>query len=405
VAIDPPCDVLVIGGGLAGASAALHAADAGLSVRMLMKKPFDQSSSAWAQGGIAAAVGPDDDPTLHVDDTLDAGAGLCNVQSVEFLTRNAGAAIAWLRQQGVAFTTAPETPGDLHLTREGGHSRRRVVHAADATGEAVMDVMARKVLSHPGIQVLEDQIAVDLISSERLRPDTPRRCLGAYALDLAADRVITYPARAVVLATGGASKVYLYTTNPDTSTGDGIAMAWRAGCRVANMEFMQFHPTCLYHPHAKSMLISEAVRGEGGKLVLPTGERFMDAHDPRGELAPRDIVARAIDYEMKRGGYDCVYLDITHKPAKEILEHFPNIARRCQEFGIDITREPIPVVPAAHYGQPAGQQFPAGELRLRPLGGDTPAHGPRLDAGTVADAARLGREPGHRRRRADRGGP
>jgi len=349
VVTDSNCDVLVIGGGLAGAAAALHAADAGLSVQVLMKRPFEQSSSAWAQGGIAAAVGPDDDPKLHVADTLDAGAGLCNVKSVEFLAQNAGAAIAWLREQGVAFTTAQDPTGGLHLTREGGHSRRRVVHAADATGEAVMDVMSRKVLGHPSIKVLKNQIAIDLIRSDRVATGAPPRCLGAYALDLDKDEVMTHSARAVVLATGGASKIYLYTTNPDTSTGDGIAMAWRAGCRVANMEFMQFHPTCLYHPHAKSMLISEAVRGEGGKLVLPTGDRFMDAHDKRGELAPRDIVARAIDYEMKRGGYDCVFLDITHKPAREILEHFPNIARRCQEFGIDITREPIPVVPAAHY--------------------------------------------------------
>ncbi len=346
---DDPCDLLVIGGGLAGQASALHAAEAGFSVRLLIKKPFDECSSAWAQGGIAAAVGPDDDPELHVADTLNAGAGLCKLESVQFLTRQAPQAIAWLQKQQVGFTEMPDGLAALHLTQEGGHSRRRVVHAADATGRAIMDAVTAQILRHPSIQVCTNQIAIDLICSDKISAAGARRCLGAYALDVKTKKVVTHAARAVLLATGGASKVYLYTTNPDTSTGDGIAMAWRAGCRVANMEFMQFHPTCLYHPHAKSMLISEAVRGEGGVLVLPNGKRFMDAHDPRGELASRDIVARAIDFEMKRGGYDCVYLDITHKPAKEILEHFPNIARRCQEFGIDITREPIPVVPAAHY--------------------------------------------------------
>jgi L-aspartate oxidase len=349
VRTEPACDLLVIGGGLAGLASALHAAEAGFSVKLLVKKPFDECSSAWAQGGIAAAVGPDDDPELHVADTLDAGAGLCKVDSVKFLAQQAPGAIAWLREQHVAFTEMPDDHAALHLTREGGHSRRRVVHAADATGQAIMDAVTVQVLQHPSITVCTRQIAIDLIRSDKVSEGADKRCVGAYALDVSKNKVVTHAARAVLLATGGASKMYLYTTNPDTSTGDGIAMAWRAGCRVANMEFMQFHPTCLYHPHAKSMLISEAVRGEGGLLVLPNGKRFMDAHDPRGELAPRDIVARAIDFEMKRGGYDCVYLDITHKPAKEILEHFPNIARRCQEFGIDITREPIPVVPAAHY--------------------------------------------------------
>lgn len=346
---DQSTDLLVIGGGLAGLASALHAANEGFTVKLLIKKPFDQCSSHWAQGGIAAAVGPDDDPELHVADTLDAGAGLCKVPSVQFLAQQAPRAIAWLRDMHVAFTELPNSQRQLHLTREGGHSRRRVVHAADATGQAVMDAVTVEVLKHPLITVCKEQIAVDLIRADKISPNGEKRCVGAYALDRKTNKVQTHAARAVVIATGGASKVYLYTTNPDTSTGDGIAMAWRAGCRVANMEFMQFHPTCLYHPHAKSMLISEAVRGEGGLLVLPNGKRFMDKHDSRGELAPRDIVARAIDYEMKRGGYDCVYLDITHKPAKEILEHFPNISRRCQEFGIDITREPIPVVPAAHY--------------------------------------------------------
>jgi L-aspartate oxidase len=315
---------------------------------LLVKKGFEESSSNWAQGGIAAAIGEDDSPILHLADTLEAGAGLCHRDTVELVTGRGPECVRWLEQQGVRFTRNADGRA-LHLTQEGGHGRRRVVHAADASGRAIVSALAERVRANPAIRVLDGHLAVDLISAAKLRAPDGNRCLGVYALDRAAGRVMTYPARAVVLATGGASKTYLYTTNPDTSTGDGIAMAWRAGCRVANLEFVQFHPTCLFHPQAKSFLISEAVRGEGGRLLLPNGRRFMADHDPRGELASRDIVARAIDYEMKRGGYDFVYLDISHKDPAEILRLFPNITARCREYGIDITRQPIPVVPAAHY--------------------------------------------------------
>ena len=340
----------MLGAGLGGLSAALRLADAGLSVGVLRKKPSCESSSAWAQGGIAAAMAAEDSPAEHAADTLTAGAGLCKRETVDFVVGQAPEAIRWLQRQGVAFTPGDDhEPGSLHLTREGGHSRRRIVHAADATGNAIIVSLEQRVHEHPGIQVLDDRIGIDLITSGKQKQSGANRCVGVYALNRTSGRVETLAARSVLLATGGASKIYLYTTNPDTSTGDGIAMAWRAGCRVANMEFVQFHPTCLYHPLAKSVLISEAVRGEGGVLRLPDGRRFMDAHDPRAELAPRDIVARAIDAEMKRGGFDCVYLDISHRPAAEITHHFPNIAQRLKGFGIDITRDPIPVVPAAHY--------------------------------------------------------
>jgi L-aspartate oxidase len=346
-------ETLIIGGGLAGLSLALRLADSGIKVGVVAKRPLTESASIRSQGGIAAAMGADDSPEIHATDTLLAGAGLCQEKTVRYVVDRGPDAIQWLTERGVAFTTIdePSPPGtcNLHLTKEGGHSRRRVVHVADATGRAIMTVLREQADAHPNIEFLSNHIVIDLITSEKLGPTYDNRCLGAYALDRHTNEVLTLAAKSVVLATGGASKIYLYTTNPDTATGDGIAMAWRAGCRVANLEFVQFHPTCLYHPHAKSILISEAVRGEGGILILPDGRRFMPDHDDRAELAPRDIVARAIDSEMKRGGLDCVYLDIRHQPANQILKLFPNTAKNCESFGIDITREPIPVVPAAHY--------------------------------------------------------
>ncbi|OGI58654.1 MAG: L-aspartate oxidase [Candidatus Muproteobacteria bacterium RBG_19FT_COMBO_61_10] len=343
-------DVLVVGGGLAGLSLALRLAE-NAQVTLLAKADLPQGSSLYAQGGVAAVLNETDSYENHIQDTLTAGAGLCHGDTVEYVVRHGPAAIRWLIDQGVPFTLETGADGHphYHLTQEGGHSHRRVVHAADATGRAMETTLEALVRRHPNIHLYEHHIAVDLITRQKLRAADDNRCLGVYALNKITGLVGVFSARVVVLATGGASKVYLYTTNPDTSTGDGIAMAWRAGCRVANMEFMQFHPTCLYHPSAKSFLISEAVRGEGGRLLLPDGTPFMQDHDPRGELAPRDVVARAIDYEMKRHGLDCVYLDISHKPADFITGHFPNIYRRCLEFGFDMTRKPLPVVPAAHY--------------------------------------------------------
>jgi L-aspartate oxidase len=340
--------VLILGGGVAGLGAALRLANGGRKVTVLAKRVLTEGSSQYAQGGIAAVMAASDSVDSHVEDTLQAGAGLCRRETVEFIAENARASIEWLLNQGAGFTQE-EGSDELHLTREGGHSNRRIVHATDATGAEVMRALEAKVRACPDIEVIDHCIAVDLITSSKLGVAGENRVLGVYAFNKQSGQVETLTAGTVVLATGGASKVYLYTSNPDTSTGDGIAMAWRAGCRVANMEFVQFHPTCLYHPHAKSFLISEAVRGEGGKLILPNGQRFMSGHDERGELAPRDIVARAIDYEMKRGGHDSVFLDISHQSAEFIHEHFPNISQRCQSFGFDMTTDALPVVPAAHY--------------------------------------------------------
>ena len=340
-------EVAVIGSGLAGLTVALNLAQQ-RQVAIVTKNELLDGSSDWAQGGIAAVLASDDSLDSHVSDTEIAGAGLCNPQTTRYVVEHGREAIEWLIAQGVPFTRDQTSDIGYHLTREGGHSHRRVIHAADATGHAVQTTLEARVKAHPNITVLEHYDAIDLITGEKLGLDD-RRCYGLYALDDKTGNVVTIGADQVVLATGGAGKVYLYTTNPDTATGDGIAMGWRAGCRIANMELVQFHPTCLYHPHAKSFLISEAVRGEGGVLRLPDGTRFMPNHDPRAELAPRDIVARAIDFEMKRRGLDCVYLDITHKSEAFLKEHFPTIHRRCLEFGIDITRQPIPVVPAAHY--------------------------------------------------------
>jgi len=346
-------DVLIIGSGLAGLSLALRTAEH-KKVCLVSKRRVNDTASDWAQGGIAAVINDDNDTVeAHIQDTLTAGAGLCDAAVTELVAKQAKPAVEWLIEQGVGFTREQDDSG-YHLTREGGHSHRRVIHAADATGHAIQTTLSEKVRTHPNICLLENHIAVDLITTRKvtqtkIEQADDNSCLGAYVLDNHTGKVITIAAQNTILATGGAGKVYLYTTNPDVSTGDGMAMAWRAGCRVANMEFIQFHPTCLFHPHAKSFLISEVVRGEGGLLKLADGTRFMPEYDVRAELAPRDIVARAIDFEMKKRGLDCVYLDISHKPLAFIMEHFPNIYRRCLELGIDMSKAPIPVVPAAHY--------------------------------------------------------
>lgn len=337
-------DVLIVGSGLAGQSAALRLAPH-CRVALISKRSLEDSASGWAQGGIAAVLDSKDSIEAHIHDTLVAGAWLNDEKATRFVVENGRRVIEWLIDQGVPFT---KDDAGYHLTREGGHSARRVIHVADATGSAVQETLTRKVRANPNITVLEDHIAIDLITGDKLGK-ADKRCHGAYVLNNRTGEVITIGAPNTLIATGGAGKVYLYTTNPDTSTGDGIAMAYRAGCRVANMEFIQFHPTCLYHPQAKSFLISEAVRGEGGLLRLPDGTRFMPEHDDRAELAPRDIVARAIDFEMKKRGLDCVFLDISHKGEEFIRGHFPNIHARCLELGIDIAHDPIPVVPAAHY--------------------------------------------------------
>jgi len=342
-------DVLVIGGGLAGLSLALRLADS-VKIAIIAKGPLIESASLYAQGGIAAVLDDEDSVEKHVEDTINAGGGLCDPDIVQHVVEHGRESIQWLIDQGVLFTREPgeDGSGGYHLTREGGHSRRRVIHAADATGRAVEMTLGEKVRQHKNITIFEQHIVVDLITSAKLG-QPGNRCLGAYVLDRNSGKVISIAARAVAMATGGANKVYLYTTNPDVSTGDGIAMAWRAGCRVANMEFIQFHPTCLYHPRAKTFLMTEAIRGEGGKLRLPNGKEFMSQFDPRAELAPRDVVARAIDHEMKCLGIDHVLLDISHKPADFIRLHFPNIYARCMEYGYDMTKEAVPVVPAAHY--------------------------------------------------------
>ncbi len=348
-------DVAIVGSGLAGLSVALHLADH-RKVVVISKRALRDGASDWAQGGIAAVLDSADSHDQHVSDTLIAGAGLCDEGATRAIVEQGRAAIEWLISQGVPFTRDDDAEMGFHLTREGGHSQRRIIHSADATGHAVQVTLEEQVRRHPNITLLEHHYAIDLITSDKVgvQDGTPH-CLGLYVQDVTTGQVQTIAADHTVLATGGAGKVYLYTTNPDTATGDGIAMAWRAGCRVANMEFIQFHPTCLYHPYAKSFLITEAVRGEGGLLKLPAaagaaaGQRFMLSHDERAELAPRDIVARAIDFEMKKRGLDYVELDISHQPADFLKEHFPTIYARCLELGIDITKQPIPIVPATHY--------------------------------------------------------
>ena len=351
-------DVAIVGSGLAGLSVALHLAQT-RKVAIISKRTLLDGASAWAQGGIAAVLDSGDSHEQHVADTLIAGASLCDETATRYIVEHGREAIEWLIDQGVPFTRDATAEMGFHLTREGGHGQRRIIHAADATGHAVQVTLEQKVRAHPNISLFEHHVAIDVITSNKLRPKVAHgsqpRCYGLHVQDVNSGEVLTFEAEHTVLATGGAGKVYLYTTNPDTATGDGIAMAWRAGCRVSNMEFIQFHPTCLYHPYAKSFLITEAIRGEGGLLKLPpeagahAGERFMPAHDARGELAPRDVVARAIDFEMKKRGLDYVNLDISHQPPEFLMEHFPTIHARCLELGIDITQQPIPVVPAVHF--------------------------------------------------------
>ncbi|UTM57800.1 L-aspartate oxidase [Photobacterium sp. CCB-ST2H9] len=346
------CDVLVIGSGAAGLSLALRLAPM-CQVLVLSKGPRSEGSTYYAQGGIAAVFDETDSVDSHVEDTQIAGAHLCDEDVVRFIAENARDCVQWLIDAGVPFDqedNSTDAQPRYHLTREGGHSHRRILHAADATGMAMQMSLQDNVHNHPNIQVLERHNALDLITSHKLgQTEQPNRVLGAYIWNRQRESVETVRAKFVVLATGGASKVYQYTSNPDVSSGDGIAMAWRAGCRVANLEFNQFHPTCLFHPEARNFLLTEALRGEGAYLRRPDGSRFMPEFDERAELAPRDVVARAIDYEMKRLGADCMYLDISHKPADFVTKHFPTIYEKLLTYGIDITTDPIPVVPAAHY--------------------------------------------------------
>ena len=344
-------DILIIGSGAAGLMAALHLANS-CKVAVLSKGEISDGATNWAQGGIAGVLTKTDSVESHIEDTMKAGAGLCDPKIVRHVVDHSRQAIDNLIEVGVPFSRYQGTDKkfNYHLTKEGGHSHRRIIHAKDATGKAVQETLESKAQEHKNIVILANFVAVDLITKRHLaNGKAAKGCFGAYVLDVYEDRVKTIRAKATILATGGASKVYLYTSNPDGATGDGIAMAWRAGCRVANMEFNQFHPTCLYHPRAKNFLITEAIRGEGGVLKLPDGTRFMPGFHERAELAPRDIVARAIDHEMKRLGLDYVHLDITHKGAKFVHNHFPTIHKRCLGFGYDMTKEALPVVPAAHY--------------------------------------------------------
>ena len=344
------CDVLIIGSGAAGLTLALHLAK-NADVVIISKGPLNEGSTFYAQGGIAAVFDENDSVESHVTDTLIAGAGLCDKQAVQYTAENAKACLNWLIDQGVEFDKeeTSQGKGKYHLTREGGHSHRRILHAADATGKMIQTTLAQRVKQHSRIRIFERYNAIDLICQPLANKESEKQCIGAYLWNRNSEKVESIYAQKTILATGGASKVYQYTSNPDVASGDGIAMAWRAGCRVANMEFNQFHPTCLFHPEAGNFLITEALRGEGAKLRRPDGSRFMPSFDKRAELAPRDIVARAIDFEMKRLGADCMYLDISHKPANFIKQHFPTIYQRTKALGIDITKQPMPVVPAAHY--------------------------------------------------------
>jgi L-aspartate oxidase len=345
-------DFVVLGSGIAGLFFALKVAPRG-RVAIITKKDRAESNTNYAQGGIAAVTSKEDSVELHVRDTLEAGAGLCRESAVRTIIEEGPARIAELIELGMQFSEreVPLSHGarELDLGKEGGHSKRRILHAKDVTGREIERALLAATAAQPNIQMFENHLAIDLISSRKLGQPGTNRCLGVYVLDRASGRVETFVAPTTVLATGGCGKVYLYSTNPDIATGDGVAMAYRAGAAVANMEFIQFHPTCLYHPRAKSFLISEAVRGEGGVLRSINGGEFMDGYHPLKSLAPRDVVARAIDSEMKKSGAACVLLDITHKPARFIIDRFPNIYQTCLRYGIDMTKEPIPVVPAAHY--------------------------------------------------------
>jgi len=344
-------DVLIIGSGASGLSLALQLAEHA-SVAVLSKSELSEGATFYAQGGVSAVLDTCDSIDSHVQDTLRAGAGLCNEEIVRFVVEHGRESIQWLIDLGVNFTKVVDADGsmDFHLHQEGGHSHRRIIHASDTTGRAIETTLENRVRAHSNIELFEYRTAIDLITSEKSGQSSPvNKCLGAYAYHKAKSTVEVFKARFVILATGGVGKVYLYTSNPDICTGDGIAMAWRAGCSIANMEFIQFHPTCLYHPEAKSFLISEALRGEGAKLLLANGETFMHRFDKRAELAPRDVVARAIDHEMKKTGSECVYLDISHRSKDFIISHFPNIYQKCLCFGFDLAKQPIPVVPAAHY--------------------------------------------------------
>lgn len=351
-------DVLIIGSGAAGLTVALQL-DPSLRVALISKASLQGGASWLAQGGIAAVIDKDDSAEAHIADTLAAGAGLCHEDAVRFVVENGPKAVHWLIDSGVDFTKeVAEENGEgngegnrepsYHLTQEGGHSHRRILHTADATGKEITGTLVERALAAENVEIFEHHCAVDLVTQAD-KSSRKIRCTGAYILDINSGDVELLQAKSVVLASGGASKTYLYTSNPDGASGDGIAMAWRRGCRVGNLEFNQFHPTCLYHPKAKSFLITEALRGEGAILKLPDGTPFMQNFHTDAELAPRDVVARAIDHEMKRLGSDCLYLDISHKPAEFIIEHFPTVYKRCLEFGIDITTTPIPIVPAAHY--------------------------------------------------------
>jgi L-aspartate oxidase len=344
-------DVLIIGSGASGLSLALQLAEHA-SVAVLSKSKLSEGATFYAQGGVSAVLDTCDSIDSHVKDTLHTGAGLCNEVIVRFVVEHGRESIQWLIDLGVDFTKVIDTDGsvDFHLHKEGGHSHRRIIHASDSTGRAIETTLENRVREHSNIELFEYRTAIDLITSKKSGQSSAiNKCLGAYVYDEAKSTVEVFRARFVILATGGVGKVYLYTSNPDICTGDGIAMAWRAGCSIANMEFIQFHPTCLYHPDAKSFLISEALRGEGAKLLLANGETFMHRFDERAELAPRDIVARAIDHEMKKTGSECVYLDISHQSKDFIISHFPNIYQKCLCFGFDLAKQPVPVVPAAHY--------------------------------------------------------